>query len=141
MGGGRIGFKPHPAPGCVTPGPSGSPLTASNCATENYISRCAEKCTWYVYKLVHTHGHQQPLAQCQLSPAWVVGASSKPYPHLLLGRPPAYNSLRLKVESLESCISWKLIKSSGAERSLSTTKSRGLSSWCRAGQGEVVPRP
>ena len=46
--GGRIGFKPHPAAGCVTPGPSGSPLTASNCATENYISRCAAKCAWYV---------------------------------------------------------------------------------------------
>ena len=34
--GGRIGFKPHPAAGCVTPGPSGSPLTASNCAAEKY---------------------------------------------------------------------------------------------------------
>ena len=78
-----------------------------------------------------------------------MGASSKPYPLLLLAasQPNSSDWLRLKVELLESSIGWKPMKSAHAKRSLST-KSLWLSpgagparaEWCHVPKTGLLPR-
>ena len=103
-------LSPHPAAGCVTPGPSGSPLTAPSYGAGKYC--CAAKCARH--RVEQCTAHTRTPAARPMPTFSSMGTSSKPYPRLLLAasQPDSSDLLWFKVELLESSIGWKPTKSS-----------------------------
>ena len=106
-------LSPHPAAGCVTPGPSGSPPLQHQAVLRRKIHRfLCGNVRGIVEDRVPTHTRTPPARPMPTFSS--MGTSSKPYPRLLLAasQPHSSDLLWFKVELLESSIGWKPTKSS-----------------------------
>ena len=124
--GARIGFKPHPAAGCVTPGPSGSPPLQHQAVLRRKIHRfLCGNVRGIVEDRVPTH--------TRTPPARPMPTFSSMGRRLIQAPTSPAAGFRLKVELLESrfgCEMQQQSKVLGLQREVSEHGVLGVP-WCR----------